>query len=102
MNNKYKLAFKKSACELLEKFDNSPSKVAKELSIPLKTYEKWIQIYKKNPYAFDEEKVNFEIENKVLRKQLKERDETIEMLKKAYAFFTEKKPLSKNYSLTKV
>lgn len=101
MSNKYKLGFKKSACELLEKFDNSPMRVATELSIPIKTYEKWIQLYRKNPYVFDEEKVNFEIENKVLRKQLKEKEETIEMLKKVYAFFTEKKQLSRNYSFAK-
>ncbi len=78
------------ACELLDKFDNSPSRVANELSIPIKTYEKWIYFYKKDPHTFDEEAVNFEIENKLLRKQIKEREETIEMLKKAFAFFTEK------------
>lgn len=79
------------ACEMLVKFDNSPSRVAYELAIPVKTYEKWISNYRKNPCVFDEEVVNFEIENKALRKQIRERDETIEMLKKAYAFFTERK-----------
>ena len=88
MKKKYRLEFKKMACELLEKFDNSPTRVAAELSIPVKTYEKWIAFYKRNPHSFDAEEVNYEIENKLLRKQIKERDETIEMLKKAYAFFT--------------
>lgn len=90
MKRKYRLEFKKMACELLNKYDNSPIRVARELSVPIKTYEKWIQSFKKNECCFDEEEVNFEIENKILRKQLKEREETIEMLKKVYAFFTEK------------
>ena len=90
MKKKYRLEFKRMACELLEKFDNSPSRVAAELSIPVKTYEKWIHFYKKDPHSFDEEAVNFEIENKLLRRQIKEREETIEMLKKVFAFFTEK------------
>lgn len=77
------------ACELLSKFDNSPNRVASELSIPVKTYEKWVSVFRKNPHSFDEESYNYEIENKALRKQIKEREETIEMLKKAYAFFTE-------------
>ena len=79
------------ACELLSKFDNSPTKVATELSIPVKTYEKWIHSYRRDPHSFDEDNVNYEIENKILRRQIKERDETIEMLKKVYAFFTERK-----------
>ena len=83
MKRKYRLEFKKMACELLNKYDNSPIRVARELSVPIKTYEKWIQSFKKNERCFDEEEVNFEIE-------LKEREETIEMLKKVYAFFTEK------------
>ena len=97
MKKKYKLEFKKMACQLLVKFDNSPSRVAGELSIPVKTYEKWIHEYKKNSHVFDEEGFNYEIENKLLRKKIKEREETIEMLKKAYAFFTEKEQLSRNY-----
>lgn len=91
MKKFYRQDFKKMACELLDKFDNSPKRVASELSIPVKTYEKWVHLYRKNPHYYDEEEINYEIENKVLRKKIKEREETIEMLKKAYAFFTEKK-----------
>ena len=90
MKKKYRQDFKRMACELLAKYDNSPSKVATELSIPIKTYEKWIACFRKNPHYYDSKANNYEIENKVLRKQIKEREETIEMLKKAYAFFTEK------------
>lgn len=88
--NRYRLGFKKMACELLVKFDNSPSRVASELNIPVKTYEKWVKTYRSNERAFDEEEVSFEVENKLLRRQLRERDETIAILKKTYAFFTEK------------
>ena len=88
MKKKYRLEFKRMACELLGKYNNSPSRVATELSIPIKTYEKWVQSYRRNPHIFDEEVVDFETENKLLRKQIKEREETIEMLKKVFAFFT--------------
>ena len=90
MKKKYRQEFKKMACELLAKYNNSLSKVASELSVPIKTYEKWIAVFRKNPHVYDGEPFNYEIENKALRKQIKEREETIEMLKKAYAFFTEK------------
>lgn len=90
MNKKYQIGFKRMACELLSKYQNSPSRVAMELSIPIKTYEKWVSIYRKNPYAFNEVEVNFEEENKNLRRELREREETIAMLKKAYAFLTVK------------
>lgn len=93
MKRKYRLEFKKMACELLDRYDNSPIRVARELSVPIKTYEKWVQSFKKNVHCFDEETVNYEAENKLLRKQIKEREETIEMLKKVYAFFTEKERL---------
>jgi transposase-like protein len=93
MKRKYRLEFKKMACELLDRYDNSPIRVARELSVPIKTYEKWVQSFKKNVHCFDEEAVNYEAENKLLRKQIKEREETIEMLKKVYAFFTEKERL---------
>lgn len=95
MNRTYELRFKKMACELLSNYNNKPTRVATELNIPVKTYEKWIHLYRRNPYAFDEEEVNFEFENKILRKQLKEKEETIEILKKTFAFFTEKGESSK-------
>ena len=90
MKKVYRLEFKRMACELLTKYDNSPTRVARELSVPIKTYEKWVHSYRKDPHTFDEEDFNYEVENKLLRKKLKEREETIEMLKKVYAFFTEK------------
>lgn len=89
MNQKYRVGFKKMACELLSKYENSPSRVAAELSIPIKTYEKWVKAYRENPYIFNEDKISYEVENKKLRKLIAEREETIAVLKKAYAFFTE-------------
>ena len=91
MNQKYRLGFKKIACELLVKYENSPSRVAAELSIPIKTYEKWVSAYRKNPYIYNEDEVSYEVENKRLRKLITEHEETIKMLKKAYTFFTENK-----------
>lgn len=90
MKRRYRLEFKKMACELLNKYDDSLVRVASELSIPIKTYEKWVCNFRRNPHFYDAGEVNYEIENKLLRKRIKEREDTIEMLKKAYAFFTEK------------
>ena len=92
----YKLGFKKMACELLEKYNDSPIRVSKELGIPIKTYEKWISNFKKNSHCYDEKIVDYEKENKLLKKELEGQRQVVEMLKKAYAFFTEKEPLLQN------
>lgn len=91
MNSKYRPAFKKMACELLPKFDNRPTLVAREINVSIKTYEKWICKYRKDNKCFDEKIISIEEQNKELIKKLKEKEELIEVLKKAYAFSTERK-----------
>lgn len=102
MNSKYRLEFKRMACEMLLKYENSPSRVANELKIPIKTFEKWVSLYRRNPSAFNDDEISYEEENRALRKKIKEHEETIEILKKAYAFFTEKEKLSENALALKV
>lgn len=96
MNTKYRLEFKRMACEMLVKFENSPSRVAQELHIPVKTFEKWVALYRKNPRTFYDDQVSSEEEIRYLRKKLKENEETISILKKTYAFFTANEKLSTN------
>ena len=96
MHKVYKLGFKKMACELIDKYNNSRVSVARELDIPIKTCEKWLSNFRKNPNCFDETVIDYEKENKLLKKEIMEQKQVIEMLKKAYAFFTEKEPLLQN------
>ena len=95
MNKKYRLEFKKMACEMIKNYDNSPIRVANELSIPIKTYEKWLSAYRKDSECFDEVQISKDEQIKNLEKKLKEKEETIEILKKAYAFFVQNNQLLK-------
>jgi len=86
MAKKYNLDFKKMAVELV-KNGSSTIKTAEELNIPLKTFENWITAYNKNPNVFDADYVSPQETIKQLQKQIKKQQETIEILKKATAFF---------------
>ena len=46
---KYSNQFRKGVCQLTCDCGHSPSKTAEEYEIPLKTLEKWITAYNKNP-----------------------------------------------------
>ena len=50
---KYSNQFRKGVCQLTCDCGHSPSKTAEEYEIPLKTLEKWITAYNKNPCCFD-------------------------------------------------
>lgn len=86
MPKSYSLDFKKMAVELV-KNGASTTKTAQELNIPLKTFENWITAYNKNPHIFDADFVSPQDTIKTLQKQLKKQQETIDILKKATAFF---------------
>lgn len=62
---KYSNQFRKGVCQLTCDCGHSPSKTAEEYEIPLKTLEKWITAYNKNPCCFDKSddyyKRNYEI-----------------------------------------
>ena len=49
----YTHLFRKGVCQLTCDCGHSPSKTAEEYEIPLKTLEKWITAYNKNPCCFD-------------------------------------------------
>lgn len=86
MARNYKLDFKKMAVELI-KNGASTIKTAEELNVPLKTLENWITAYNKNPHVFDADYVSPQETIKQLQKQIKKQQETIDILKKATAFF---------------
>ena len=86
----YNLDFKQMAVKLV-KDGASTIQTAKDLEIPLKTLEKWITAYNKDPRIFDEDYISPQQKIKKLEKTVKEQQETIEILKKAAAFFASQK-----------
>lgn len=53
MNTIYNTDLKKKLCEEICLNGNSTIKTAHEYNVPLKTLEKWITAYRKNPLCFD-------------------------------------------------
>lgn len=86
----YNLDFKKMAVELI-KNGASTMKTAEDLNVPLKTLENWITAYNKDPHVFDQDYISPQDKIKKLEKIIKEQQETIDILKKAAAFFAKQK-----------
>ena len=90
-NSYYSTEFKKMATELVCISKQSTIKTAKDLNIPLKTLENWITAYNKDPHVFDRNYVSPQQQIKKLEKQVRQQQETIDILKKAAAFFASQK-----------
>ena len=86
MAKRYNIDFKKMAVELI-KNGASTLKTAEDLNVPLKTLENWITAYNKDSHIFDSDYISPQEEIKRLNKIIKEQQETIDILKKAAAFF---------------
>lgn len=69
----------------------STMKTAEDLNVPLKTLENWITAYNKDPHVFDQDYISPQDKIKKLEKIIKEQQETIDILKKAAAFFAKQK-----------
>lgn len=98
----YKNSLKKTLCEKICINKDSTIKTAQKYNIPLKTLEKWITAYNKNPHIFDEEieyddfsiisdypisSVNIDYDNlspSELKEELMKKDIEIARLKKNY------------------
>lgn len=90
---KYSNSFRKELCIKVCEERKSTSQTAKSMGIPLKTAEKWITIYNKDPHAFDapdndvfeKRKIHSrrydEMGKATLIKELKRRDSEIDYLK---------------------
>jgi len=90
MARSYSLDFKKMAVELI-KNGASTIKTSEELNIPLKTLENWITAYNKNTHIFDADYISPQEQIKQLQQIIKKQNETIDILKKAAAFFATNK-----------
>ena len=66
-------------------------KTAEEFGVPLKTVENWVTAYNKDPHCFDDDYISTEQQLEAARKTIKRQKETIEILKKAVAFFMNEK-----------
>lgn len=86
MPRSYNLDFKKTAVTLV-KNGASTIQTAQDLNVPLKTLEKWITAYNKNSNIFNPDYVSPQDTIKNLEKKIKEQQQTIDLLKKAVAFF---------------
>lgn len=56
MPQKYTNEFKKNFMRRLKEYKLPTKRSAEEANIPLKTLEKWITAYNKDPHCFDEKK----------------------------------------------
>lgn len=88
MPRSYDLSFKKTVVDLIVNHGHSTLKTAKEFNIPLKTLEKWITAYNKNNDVFDVDDFSPQAEINKLKKELKEKDKIIVLLKKTISFIS--------------
>lgn len=88
----YSTEFKKMATELVIIARESTIDTAKKLNIPLKTFEKWITAYNKNPKIFDSDYISPEDQIKSLKKRIAELETTNDILKKTLGFYIKKSP----------
>lgn len=91
MPKSYNRNFKKMIAELICIHKEGTIKTAEEFGLPLKTVENWVTAYNKDNHCFDENYISPEQQNEKLRKENKKLKETIEILKKAVAFFMNEK-----------
>ena len=86
-NSFYSNDFKKMAVELVVISKQSTIKTARDLHIPLKTFEKWITAYNKNHHCFDSDYISPEQQIIKLKKRITELEKTIDILKKTLGFY---------------
>ena len=89
----YSKDFKKMAVELVAIANQSTSKTAKDLNIPLKTFEKWITAYNKNNKIFDSNYVSKDEQIHLLKKRISELETTNDILKKTLGFYVKDRNL---------
>lgn len=86
-NNFYSIELKKMATELVVLSNQSTSKTAQDLHIPLKTLEKWITSYHKDNHVFDSDYVSPAQQIATLKKRIAELENTNDILKKTLGFY---------------
>lgn len=91
MPKRYSRQFRKMIAELIWVQNEGTIKTAEEFGVPLKTVENWVTAYNKDPHCFDDDYISTEQQLEAARKTIKKQKETIEILKKAIAFFMNEK-----------
>lgn len=91
MPKKYSRQFRKMVAELICVQREGTIKTAEEFGVPLKTVENWVTAYNKDQHCFDDDYISPEQQIELLRKENRKQKETIEILKKAVAFFMNEK-----------
>ncbi len=89
-NTYYSSEFKKMATELVILGKESTIETSKKLNIPLKTFEKWITAYNKNPKVFDSDYITPDEQIRKLKKRIVELETTNDILKKTLGFYIKK------------
>jgi transposase-like protein len=77
-------------CELILKQHQSTLRTAEEFNVPIKTLEKWITAYNKDNHVFDPDYLSPEQKIAKLKRELKEKDQTIAILKKTISYLAKK------------
>ena len=86
-NNRYDDEFKANAVRMVIEKERSVTEVAKDLGVSQPSLRRWVQAVT-NPEDADTTRLaELEAENKKLKKQLENANDTVEVLKKSVAIF---------------
>ncbi len=86
-NNSYDDEFKASAVKMVLEKDRSISTVAKDLGISQPALRRWVRASTEPEDVTTKRLAELEAENKKLKKQLDNANDTVEILKKSVAIF---------------
>ncbi len=85
---RYDEEFKANAVKMVVEKDRLVKDVAKDLGIPEPTLRRWLRANKEPKDDTEEKLAKLEAENKKLKKELNNANDTVEVLKKSVAIFT--------------
>jgi len=86
-NNRYDEEFKASAVKMVVEKGHPISAVAKDLGVSQPALRRWIKASTEPEDATNKRLAELEAENKKLKKQLENANDTVEVLKKSVAIF---------------
>lgn len=86
-NNRYDDEFKVSAVKMVVEKERSVTAVAKDLGVSQPTLRRWVLASTKPENTTDTRLAELEAENKKLKRQLENANDTVEVLKKSVAIF---------------
>lgn len=90
MGKKYDIRIKEQVAQEICVEKKSTSSVASRYRIPLKTVEKWVTQFNKNPKAFDTAAISEQEKIKLLEREVKELRKANELLKKTLLLLARK------------